>query len=659
MSWLLAGFGIWLIGGMLSVGLSRRPLLACRVASMSVVIGSVLAAVPVMGVLLGQPALIWRHSWSLPMGDLALRLDPLAAWFIMPLLLVSALAAVYGAEYLRSSHSDRLGSAGFFFNLLVASMVAVILASDAVLFLIAWEVMSVSSFFLVTFEDERESVCEAGWIYLVATHLGTGFLLAFFVLMGRETGTMDMQRWAELGVGDPRLAGILFLLAVIGFGTKAGLMPFHVWLPEAHPAAPSHVSAVMSGIMIKTGVYGLVRVLGMLGEPSLWWGWTLVGAGLLSGVGGVLFALAQHDLKRLLAYSSVENVGLITVGLGFGLLGTATQNHLLTVLGFGGALAHVLNHALFKSLLFLGAGSVVHATGTRLLDELGGLSKRMPWTATVFVIGAVAICGLPPLNGFLSELLLVLGAFRAVMGEPVSVVAAGVLGVGSIALISGLSAATFSKAFGMVFLGEARQPLSHPAHEPGAGMRWPMGVLAAACITVGVMPGLMLRPLDSVLISLGPLTGRHGVSPVFEGWGMWLTVSALILLGLVAVLLVLRRRLLAGRPVTQALTWDCGYARPTVRMQYTASSFVQPITALFSPLLRARAKLVRPDGLFPGRAAMVTETPDLAHSELYQPVGQRLAAHLARLRWMQQGKVQLYVLYVAVTMLVLLLWKLR
>ena len=262
-------------------------------------------------------------------------------------------------------------------------MTLVLLARNAVLFLSAWELMAVSSFFLVTFEHERESVRSAGWIYLVATHLGTGFLLVLFILMGRETGSMDFTVWAAQGIHAPELAGMLFLLAVVGFGTKAGFMPFHVWLPEAHPAAPSHVSALMSGAMIKIGIYGLMRSLTFLGAPSIWWGWLLLFVGLASGVLGIIFALAQHDLKRLLAYSSVENIGLITAGLGLGLLGVSYNQPLISILGFGGALLHVLNHSLFKGLLFLAAGSVVHATGTRDTNRLGGLLKKMPWTGAV------------------------------------------------------------------------------------------------------------------------------------------------------------------------------------------------------------------------------------------------------------------------------------
>ncbi len=291
-------------------------------------------------------------------------------------------------------------------------MTLVLVARNAVLFLSAWELMAVSSFFLVTFEHERESVRSAGWIYLVATHLGTGFLLAFFILMGRETGSMNFDVWAAQGIHTQGLAGILFLMAVVGFGTKAGFMPFHVWLPEAHPAAPSHVSALMSGVMIKTGIYGLLRAFTFLGAPPLWWGWLFIGIGLSSGVLGVLFALAQHDLKRLLAYHSVENIGIIALGIGVGLLGQNTGSPALVALGFGGALLHVLNHALFKGLLFLGAGAVAHSAGTREIDRLGGLLKQMPWTAATFLIGAAAISGLPPLNGFVSEFLIFLGAFK-------------------------------------------------------------------------------------------------------------------------------------------------------------------------------------------------------------------------------------------------------
>jgi len=292
----------------------------------------------------------------------------------------------------------------------------VVVARNGVLFLMSWELMSLASFFLVTLEDEKESVRRAGWIYLIAMHLGTAFLLAMFLLLGQNAASLDFERLSTAAAPS----GVFFLLAVIGFGTKAGFIPMHVWLPEAHPAAPSHVSAVMSGVMIKTGIYGLLRILTLLGPPAAWWGWTLVAIGIVSGILGVLYALAQHDLKRLLAYHSVENIGIIALGLGIGVLGISYSNPMMAALGFTGGLLHVVNHALFKSLLFLGAGSVLHATGTGELDRLGGLLKRMPVTGTTFLIGAVAISGLPPLNGFVSEFLIYLGVIAGLGSQPIT-----------------------------------------------------------------------------------------------------------------------------------------------------------------------------------------------------------------------------------------------
>jgi len=537
----------------------------------------------------------------------------------------------------------------------------VLLARNAVLFLFAWELMAVASFFLVTFEHEHEAVREAGWIYFVATHLGTAFLLVFFLLIARETGSMDFADWAEQGVSARGLAGVLFLLALIGFGTKAGLMPFHVWLPEAHPAAPSHVSALMSGVMIKTGVYGLLRSLTFLGAPEAWWGWVLLGIGLASGVLGILFALAQHDLKRLLAYSSVENIGLITAGLGLGLLGVSYQQPLLAALGFAGALVHVLNHSLFKGLLFLGAGSVAHATGTRQMDRLGGLLKQLPWTGGLFLLGAVAICGLPPLNGFISELLLAGSALSAMTANPVPAAIAGLLTLACLGLIGGLAAATFAKAFGIVFLGEPRHPLGTAPPEAGLAMRVPMILLALGCVALA--PGAVwlvkwLVPISSRLSGFEAPTLLAALRVPTDGL-VTVSVCGLVLAVVVAAIAFFRGALLAGRTRSVAGTWDCGFLRPTARMQYTASSFAQPVTSLFRWLLGVRYRVRRPDGLLPPGASLETETPDLCRGNLYHPAFLKANWGLSKLRWLQSGQVQLYVLYIAVTLIVLLAWKFR
>ena len=672
MTWLLFAMALLLLGAM-AVLLSGRPdRNVSWLGAGSVVIASVLGCVPVIHVLSGGSVEAVRVPWPVPFGEFFLELDPLTAWFLFPTLLLSALSAIYGVGYLRSWQGRRsLGPVWFFYCLLVLGMMLVLLARNAVLFLIAWELMALASFFLVTFEHERESVQEAGWIYFVATHLGTAFLLVFFLLTARETGSMDFNVWAEKGIQTRGLADILFLLAIVGFGTKAGFMPFHVWLPEAHPAAPSHVSALMSGVMIKTGIYGLLRALTFLGAPAcagatagrppLWWGWALIGIGLTSGVLGVLFALAQHDLKRLLAYHSVENIGIITLGLGAGLLGMSTGSSMLIVLGFGGGLLHVVNHALFKGLLFLGAGAVLHGTGTLEIDHLGGLLKRMPWTAATFLIGAVAISGLPPLNGFVSEFLIFLGAFKGGVSTGGAIAVPLLVLVAGLALIGGLAVACFTKAFGIVFLGEPRSEHVSHAHEADWTMRLPMLILAAGCVLIGLFAPVVVGSLQAVLENLThlqPAAVSENLAAVASPLA-WVVIGTVAFLLLLLALILLRRGLLAGRRVETSVTWGCGYAQPTARMQYTASSFAQPLMDLFRPLLGTKKKISPPRGFFPEEAALKTVTPDISHEEVYRPVFGRINEWLSQLRWVQHGKVQLYVLYIAVTLIVLLIWELR
>ncbi len=383
-------------------------------------------------------------------------------------------------------------------------MILVFVARNGVLFLIAWEVMALASYFLVVFEDEKEEVRRAGRTYLVATHLGTAGLLILFLMLGQSSGSLDFDALG-IAAGPGGAASVAFLLAVIGFGTKAGFMPFHVWLPEAHPASPSHVSAVMSGVMIKTGIYGLVRTITFLGSPPPWWGWTILAIGVSSGVLGVLFALAQHDLKRLLAYHSVENIGIIAIGLGVGLLGKSYDLPAMVYLGFAGAMLHVVNHAIFKGLLFLAAGAIGHATHTLEIDRMGGLLKRMPWTAVLFLVGSVAICGLPPLNGFVSEFLIYLGAFKGIVDLGAAGAAAGAIAIGALALIGGLAAACFTKAFGILFLGEPRSSHAAGAIEPVWAIRVPMIALAVGCVGIGLLGPILVGGVRGVVASAAGL----------------------------------------------------------------------------------------------------------------------------------------------------------
>jgi hydrogenase-4 component B len=694
MVWFLAALAILLGGGLFSLAVGRSPRLACLVGPIGMLLGGTLVLIQSAYVLLSGHSQSLRLAWPLPLASANMEIDPLSAVFALAIALIAMLAAIYGSGYLQGhAHHKNLGVSWFFFSLLAASMLLVVVARNGVLFLISWELMSLASFFLVIFEDEQESVRRAAWTYLVAMHIGTAFLIAMFLLLGANADSLDFER---LSPGSTP-SGVLFLLAVIGFGTKAGFIPMHVWLPEAHPAAPSHVSAVMSGVMIKTGIYGLLRTLTFLGEPAEWWGWTFLAIGVVSGVLGVLYAVSQHDLKRLLAYSSVENIGIMALGLGAGLLGICWNNPTMATLGFTGALLHVVNHAVFKSLLFLGAGSVLQATGTGRLDRLGGLLKRMPVTGATFLIGAAAISGLPPLNGFVGEFLIYLAAVAGLSGAAhvsSAWVLIGVFVIGGLALIGGLAAACFTKAFGIVFLGEPRSEEAAHAQEAGAAMRWPMMVLAGLCVLIGLSAPLWplaLQPAVAVVVpgqsavsfwervgdvgeegadvaTLG-LEGSHALplSPGERGDAVNCAVAPLcgvmfgsyILLGLAVLLAGVRKRLLAGRRTETGVTWGCGYVASTPRVQYTASSFTQPLALLFRLFLQPRDEIREPSGLFPRQAGLKTSTLDLFLRRVYEPLFIGIAWIASRLRWLQEGRIQIYVLYIALTILVLLIWKLR
>jgi len=412
--------------------------------------------------------------------------------------------------------------------------------------------------------------------------------------------------------------------------------------------------------MIKMGIYGLIRTMTLIGTPQLWWGYVLVGIGITSGVLGVLFALAQHDIKRLLAWHSVENIGIIAFGLGLGVLGVTTSNPALAVLGFAGGLLHVVNHALFKGLLFLAAGAVIRATQTRNLEQLGGLIHKMRWTAAAFLVGSVAIAGLPPLNGFVSEFLIYSGALRS--GAKASLAAAGasVAVAASLALIGGLAAACFAKAFGVVFLGAPRSDRGANARDPGFAMKSSMALLAAGCVGIGMLGPWAVRALSPLLVSLTAMGAADVASEVSSASNILTNVVKVsaIVLALVVVLAALRAKLLSGRSVRSGPTWDCGYARPTARMQYTASSFAQPLVDVFGPLVRTRDEARLPVGLFPKEGEYHSHARDIWKEDVFAGVFRRTAQLFDRFHWIQQGKVQLYVLYVVVTLVALLLWKL-
>jgi hydrogenase-4 component B len=636
--------------------LPRVPAAVGQIVSILLMLVAALAGVSAsLNVLVSGHTELYVIHWTLPFDSCTFGVDPLSAWFLLPIFLIPGCAALYARSYWHADHYPaNVRKMTFFFGLMTASMSGVVLARDGISFLFAWEIMALAAYFLISTEDEKREVNEAGTLYMITTHIGTLGLFALFPILNLLAGSWLFPDAGSLDASSP-LASALFLTALFGFGMKAGIMPLHIWLPSAHANAPSHVSAAMSGVILKVGVYGLIRTLSFFHGVPLWWGCCVLFLGVVSGVVGVAFAIGQHDLKRLLAYHSIENIGIIFMGIGVALLGQATGSTPMMVLGMAGALLHVLNHATFKALLFLGAGSVIHASGTREIDLMGGVARRLPYTALLFGIGAVAICGLPPLNGFVSELLVYLGFFRGIQGSGIAA-AATALAAPALALVGGLAVACFVKVFGIVFLGVPRSSEHAGGHEAGWQMLLPMTLLALLCAAIGLAPVLFQRMLQRASTAALPAILSGGGQPLSELVPLpLLTIMGGILLLLLALLYLWYRSRLKAAPLGETVTWGCGYQRPQPRMQYSASSFAQMLTGLFAFVLRPQLHKPGIVGVFPQRAAFHSHVPESVLELVYIPALKRLSERFAGVRKLQNGILQQYVLYTLITLIGLLL----
>lgn len=639
------------VGAIVLAGCSGLPGLVCprpdrrgqKAAAWLVILAALAGSGGAALALAGETAATWH----------GIALDALSAWFLIPVLLLGALGSVYGESYWpQSSHPDNGRRLRLFWGWLMAGMGLLLIARHGIVFLMGWETMALAAFFVIATEDDQATVRSSAWVYLVATHLGTLCLFALFALFRKATGSFALHSLTadETGIG---LLTAMFLLALVGFGLKAGIMPLHFWLPGAHANAPSHVSAFLSGVLIKMGIYGLVRILSLLPAPPIAWGVLLLLAGVVSALGGVLFAIAQHDLKRLLAYHSVENIGIIVMGLGLAVLGRSTGHPDWVLLGLAGCLLHVWNHGLFKGLLFLVAGSVVHATGTREIDTLGGLGRRMPWTAALFATGAVAICGLPPLNGFVSELLVYLGLLRTATVPATPVWPLAALSAPALAMVGALAVACFVKVFGAVFLGMARTPVAEQAHEAPPEMRGTMLVLAGLCLLIGLAPALIVAPLGQACACANPdfQVGTNLASLAPFAWLSVANGALLLLLGIGGVLCL---RLLRCLPVRRPGTWDCGYALPTSRIQYTASSFAQFLGSIFAWLFRPQVHHPQVTGAYPTATRFASHVSDLVLDRCLLPLARTAERWLGAFRRLQQGLAQSYLFYILAAVLAML-----
>ena len=659
LDWVLVVVAGWLLVGVIGVFALRRLRFVARVLFPA----GGLIALALFGVALAAMfggAEVAVLPIGLPTLPFHLRLDSLSAFFLMVIGATAAGVSAFAAGYFRRGEGTPPGLMCLEYHLFLASMVGVVLADDAYMFMVMWETMALSSFFLVTANHRIPEIRRAGYLYLLVAHVGAiGILMCFGVLQA-NTGDYSFANMRAQSL-SPFWASIGFALALFGFGAKAGILPLHIWLPEAHPAAPSPVSALMSAVMLKTAVYGLLRVtFDLIATPLWWWGAALMALGLATALFGVVFAAVQVDMKRLLAYSSIENIGLIFAAIGLTLVFAAYRMDALAALALTAALYHVASHALFKSLLFLGTGAVLHATGERNLGRLGGLLRYMPWVGWLALLGALAAAGLPPLNGFVSEWLL-LQSFLFTLGLPstfvnnlVPVVAAGV------ALVAALGSYVMVKFFGVIFLGQPREPKLARSHDAIGWERTGLVWLALACVLLGLLPSQVIALVDPVTRTLV----ADGVGPQVAagGWLFFTPVAAdrasyspqlflLLVATSCALAFVLVRKLYHGR-LRRAAPWDCGFPPLTARMQDTAEGFGQPIRQVFEPFFRIERHLPTP---FDPQPYYHLNATDHVWHWVYLPI-----AHLTELASsvvgrLQQGRIATYLMYSFVTLLVMLL----
>ena len=627
----------------------RRGATGQRIATLCALAASAVALPALCYLLATGEGARYLVDWTLPFGACEVALDPLSLFFLIPIFLVFPAGSLYALGYWpAASRRSSEPAVTFFYGVLSAAMALVVVARNGALFMIAWELMALSGYFLLVAEHEVAEVRSAGTVYLVASHVGAAALLVLFSQLRLATGSFLFP-----GAGSLQLAAasgtLIFLMALVGFGSKAGLMPLHLWLPSAHANAPSHVSALLSGVMLKMGIYGILRVVSFFALRPLWWGWLLAVAGLATALLGISIASAQKDIKRLLAYSSIENLGIIAAGIGVALVGQSTGNSRLAYLGLAGALLHVLNHSLFKPLLFFCAGSVMHATGTRDMDRMGGLARRMPVSAALSLAGAVAICGLPPFNGFASEFLLYLGFFgEARAPEPYVA-----LGVPVLALVGGIALISFVKIFGITFLGAPRSAEAARGHEAPATMLVPMALLAALCLLGGLFPGLYLALVNPVLTGIVPVASGFGGLPVRP---VWFAVAGGSVLLLSAGLFWYLRRRQSTLPEAAGPTWGCGYLAPAASMQYTGTSFGALFGSFSAGVVRTRIGIGAIAGVAPAAAELSCTPEETILERVIMPVSGVVGVGFSYLRRLQHGEVQVYIAYIFITLFLLMLW---
>lgn len=629
------------------------------VAATAVILNAIITSLMALGAFNGAPTefLIQGSGFW---GDIPIRIDGLAAWFMLIINFTSVTGALYGIGYLKKydEPGSKLALHWMLFVLFHLSMVWVCMLQHGFAFLVAWEVMSLSSMLLVIFDHHKPKTIKAGINYLVQMHISVAFLTVGFIWAYFQTGSFSFDAFRSVLASNNNIW--LFLIFFVGFGIKAGFIPLHSWLPHAHPAAPSHVSGVMSGVIVKLGIYGIIRIISILKTDYLLLGEIVLTVSVLTGIYGILNAAVHRDFKRMLAYCTIENIGIIGIGIGIGLIGMGNGSAMLYYLGFGGALLHVLNHSLFKSLLFYSAGSVYQQTHTRDMDKLGGLIKRMPQTAVFFLIGAVAIGGIPPFNGFVSEFILYSGLLEGLKSSGLSQILLMVLSLAGLSIVGGISVLTFTKTFGVIFLGSERKQLHHNPVEVSPLMLFPQYIIVAVMLSIAFLPQFYLNAISNLLGNMGksmfmavPSSGLAECSVKIANVNLY----SVALLGVVAVFWGIRSLVVRQRPQTVGPTWGCGYVAPNSRIQYTGKSFSKSLGKIFNFLLieEKKYKELKKGEIFPEGRKYVSHYQDFFEYRGINFITQRLVYAVNYFKFIQNGRVQSYVWYGIVFMLAIFL----
>ncbi|HDS2912254.1 hydrogenase 4 subunit B [Morganella morganii] len=660
---LLWSVALYTAGGFISLLFKQQEKMAVYVAGITAIAGGILGLFSAVPVLMSGETLTFFAQGPFPFAHFVVRLDSLAAFMVMVISLLVTVSALYSLNYVQEYLGRGAWSMGFFLNLFIASMVALVVMDNAFWFIILFEMMSLASWFLVIADQDDKSI-RAGLLYFFIAHAGSVLIMIAFFLMWRESGSLDFDSFRQLSL-SPAMASVVFLLGFFGFGAKAGMLPLHSWLPQAHPAAPSHASALMSGVMVKIGIFGIIKVgIDLLGATQGWWGIVVLGFGAVSSVLGVMYALAEHDIKRLLAWHTVENIGIILMGVGVAMVGMANDMPVLATIGLLGAIYHLLNHAVFKGLLFLGAGAVIYRIHTRDMEKMGGLAKLMPLTATAFLIGCMAISALPPLNGFVSEWYTYQSLFSMSHDGTFIMKISGPIAIVMLAITGALAAMCFVKVYGVSFCGGPRSEAATHAREVPWTMTAAMLILAVVCVLLGVGASVIAPVLAKVAMTLTAgtdVTVAQGAMLVPDSAAQAMISPAMTFLLLLAlplipfiIYLVFKGKQMNFRRKGDA--WACGYAWER-DMSVSAGGFTQPLRSMFAPLYRMRKQLdpsARLAHALDVTKAGVGKVEPFWDERIIYPLVRGINRFAKRIQCLQGGDFRLYCLYVVAALVVLL-----